>query len=315
MAQKRYKLLLGKCLLVVLLTGLSVEMIHRIIVAVDKDTALGAALIDKHAYAATLPSPKILLLGGSGAMYCYNSQLLASQLNKPVTNMALLAPLGINFILAGADRYIRRGDTVILSFEYSSNTCGGDLETQLEVAEYLPESYPLISFPDISTLIKSVIRHRLRSVQKIPSLFESPAVEDRTSIYFRRAFNRQGDIISHINNFSRKIQADSAVIETFNFEAQIDCMNVYIDLFKKRGANVFFAHPVVAQTYHSNAQKAIEEADQLLLQKLHAPILIRPQQSYYPDSLFFDSIFHLKPAGRDIQTQKLIHALQPRKES
>lgn len=315
MVQKGYRLLLLKCFLITLLTILSLEIIHRSIVAADEGTSLVAALIDKHVYADSLPSPKVLLIGGSGVMYCYNSRLLSEKMAKPVANMGLLAPLGVNFILADAAPYVRWGDTVILSFEYSSNSCEGDLETQLEVADYLPESYRLITFSNVIATVKSLIKHRLRSIQKVPSLLETPTVEDRNSIYFRGAFNRQGDIVSHVNNFSREIHADSGIIETFDFKGQIDCMNRYIDLFKSQGATVFFVHPVVAKSYHANAQKAIEEVDGLLREKLHAPILTHPEQSYYPDSLFFDSIFHLKSVGRDIQTQRLIRALQSRLKS
>lgn len=300
-------LLLSKVVALLLLTYFCTEGIHWIIVKLDEDTALVAALKDKHTEAAAIQSPKIILIGGSGVMFDYNSDMLSEHFQKPVVNMGLLAPLGVNLILADAERYINPGDTVILSFEYSNNTCEGDLDTQLELLNYVPEDKEFVSLYDSDPyhIFLGEMGHKIKSIQKIPSLFIQPTVADPYSIYFRKAFTPKGDIISHVNNYTHALDLNEAQ-STFDFKEQISCMNRFIDKMDKKGVKVYFVHPVVAAGYYQKAEESILGAHKAISSQLRAPVLTTPQECQYPDSLFFDSVFHLKSHARDIHTQKVI---------
>lgn len=133
-----------KALLLSFIVLFIVEAAYRIIVAGATKNAFPAVLIDKHEYANSISSPKIVLIGGSNVAFGINSALLSKRTNLPVVNMALLAPLGIHFILSDAAKYINNGDIVIMSFEYDI-AVKGDIESQLYAVDFIPENAPFVT--------------------------------------------------------------------------------------------------------------------------------------------------------------------------
>lgn len=59
-------------------------------------------------------SPRLLILGGSGAHHSLNSQVLEEKLGIPVLNMGLDGPVGLNVILPSILKAVRPGDIVLL---------------------------------------------------------------------------------------------------------------------------------------------------------------------------------------------------------
>lgn len=299
-----------KIILLILLVFGFIEVVYRVITISYAKNAFTAALVDKHAYAKSISSPKIVLIGGSNVAFGINSEILSRKTNLPVVNMALLAPLGIRFILSDATNYINKGDIVIMSFEYDIAT-EGDIESQLSVVDFIPEDRAFVT--DTSTSIeswKANLLHRLQAPSKIENIFENPAVEDRYSIYFRSAFSKQGDIKSHLNNYVHEVHYDGGIMKSFFHQQQVECLNSFINLFKKKGARVFFQYSTVAESFYKNSEGAVANLDKKLKTHLNAPLLTSPEQSVYPDSLFFDTVFHLKGPARDVHTEKIANALK-----
>ncbi|MDJ0845606.1 MAG: hypothetical protein QNJ08_15345 [Crocosphaera sp.] len=59
-------------------------------------------------------SPRLLILGGSGAHHSLNSDVLSQNLGIPVLNMGLDGPVGLNVILPSILKAVRPGDIVLL---------------------------------------------------------------------------------------------------------------------------------------------------------------------------------------------------------
>ncbi len=59
-------------------------------------------------------SPRLLILGGSGAHHSLNSKVLEEKLGIPVLNMGLDGPVGLNVILPSILKAVRPGDIVLL---------------------------------------------------------------------------------------------------------------------------------------------------------------------------------------------------------
>ncbi|MDJ0510528.1 MAG: hypothetical protein QNJ64_14935 [Crocosphaera sp.] len=59
-------------------------------------------------------SPRLIILGGSGAHHSLNSQVLEEKLGIPVLNMGLDGPVGLNVILPSILKAVRPGDIVLL---------------------------------------------------------------------------------------------------------------------------------------------------------------------------------------------------------
>ncbi|CCQ58897.1 MULTISPECIES: hypothetical protein [Crocosphaera] len=59
-------------------------------------------------------SPRLLILGGSGAHHSLDSEVLSEKLGIPVLNMGLDGPVGLNVILPSILKAVRPGDMVLL---------------------------------------------------------------------------------------------------------------------------------------------------------------------------------------------------------
>lgn len=298
-----------KALLLLFLVIAFVEASYRIITKKVSKNAFPAALIDKHNYARSVTSPKVILVGGSNLAFGINSAMLSKTINMPVCNFALLAPLGIEFILSDATDYINKGDIVIMSFEYDINV-KGDMESQLYVADFIPQDRHYVS--DTSGLtgkIKSRILHRLHAPVKIETILEKPTIDDPFSIYFRGAFNKEGDIISHINNYKGNVHDQGGPVSSFSYIPQLESMNSFTKKFRDKGARVFFLYPTVAQSFYNNTSVAIAKMEKKMDKDSEAQILSKPEHSVYPDSSCFDTIFHLNGSARDIHTERVAKAL------
>lgn len=298
-----------KAILLTALIILFVESTYRIITFCVAKNAFPAALVDKHHYAQSISSPKIVLLGGSNVAFGFNSPHLSKRTGMPVVNMALLAPLGIEYILSDAQAYIKKGDIIIMSFEYNIGV-KGDIESQLYTADFIPENKNFVS--DTSHLIekwKSRILHRLHAPVKIETVLENPRIEDPFSIYFRGAFTKEGDIVSHLNNYKGNVHDDAGQVLSFHFKPHIETINRFTKQFEDQGAKVFYLYPVIAESFYKNATHAIHELEGNMAESLHAKILAKPGQSVFPDSSCFDTVFHLNGPARDIHTENVANAL------
>ena len=72
----------------------------------------------KQARAASIHEPKLLIVGGSGALFGINARRLQTELGVPTVNLGTHAVLQTAYILNLARKAARPGDTVLLALEY-----------------------------------------------------------------------------------------------------------------------------------------------------------------------------------------------------
>src|SRR4051812_36376231 len=68
--------------------------------------------------AAAQHKPRVVILGGSGALFGVDAELMERKLGVPCVNLAVHAGLGTRYLLARARRDLRPGDVVVLTPEY-----------------------------------------------------------------------------------------------------------------------------------------------------------------------------------------------------
>jgi hypothetical protein len=96
--------------------------------------------------------------------------------------------------------------------------------------------------------------------------------------------------------------------ETINMRFLDYCENA-VEVLRNRGVQVIIIPPSLSETSY----KIIEERLALLFsefEKRNLNFAIPPQESAYPDSLFFDSYYHLGYEGVLIRTNQLIRVFR-----
>lgn len=276
----------------------------------------GGMLIDKHAIAQATPSPKVLIVGGSSGSFGVNSDSLEKKLKLPVVNMSFIAPFGSFFLLDDALKEVKKGDKVLVTLEYDIEKYSTP-DILLSAADYYPDAKKYIKKEEnLIVAIRDIVNYKLSNVRKLfwntitTNKSKTANVADVSSVYFRGAFSKKGDIISHLNNSPKVIEHKLFPKEKADFSKQIEDLNIFTAKAKAIGAEVYYVFPpLTASTYNYGAEN-IESVSQQFREKANCKLIGTPQDFVMPDTCFFDSFYHLKAQGRDLRTQKLAKLLQ-----
>jgi hypothetical protein len=209
-------------------------------------------------------------------------------------------------------REVKKGDKVFISTEYDIEKYSAP-QVIYEALDYYPEG--AIYIEKDTTLVDFIghrVKHKLSNIKKLfwNTFSKNEAaiatVDDKTSVYFRSAFSKKGDILSHVNNTPKEVDFLLFPKAEVDYEEQVKDLNHFISEAKKKGAEVYYVFPPLAESTYEYGKVAVESVEKQLRAKLNCEILGSAKDFVRKDSSFFDSFYHLKPATRDLNTQKII---------
>lgn len=275
------------------------------------ETSILAALKDKHALLKKTAPGKIILAGGSNVSFGVDSKILEEKLGRPVVNTGLHGGLGLEFMLNDLRPYIKMGDQVVLMPEYEyfyTDNFYGEMELVSVLFDVDPESQKVISNNQWMHLLKYLPTYSAKKIKNyISSLFNKNSV--KVDIYHRNSFNSHGDAYFHWNQPDQNYLPASLLKgnekvnpETIQFVKEF---KLYVE---SKGAALLILPPAMDQTSFNNQKIIIKKiAEELKNNEL--PFLRNPADYMYPDSLFFNSYYHLNKKGVDLRTQQLLRDL------
>lgn len=279
----------------------------------DLETSYNAVIIDKYKRLQETPSPKIVLIAGSNFAYGINSKLIADSLQKPVVNMAIHYAYGTKFMLNQISTELHRGDTVIMGFEYIIESKGNKNE-QLLMARCFPKAKEWMKFDGIFEEIRENGQLRINTFKTVlERLYKNSDVNfqisDTTSVFFRGATNEYGDLISHYNNPSMKPIPRAILSDKVSLKDAIDDMNTFYEAMKSKKVKVYFVYPTYSEDNYALDKKIIDKYQLEYKKYAQFPILGKPTDFVFADSLYHDMAYHLTEKGGEIRTQKIIELL------
>jgi hypothetical protein len=279
----------------------------------DLETSYNAVIIDKYKRLQDTPSPKIVLIAGSNFAYGINSKLIAESLQKPVVNMAIHYDYGTKFMLNQISPELYKGDTVIMGFEYIIESKGNKSE-QLLMARYFPKAKEWMKFDNIFEEIQVNGQLRINTFKTVlERLYKNTEVNyqisDTTSVFFRGAINEYGDLISHYNNPPMKRIPRAILSDKVSLKNAINDMNIFYQEMKTKKVKVYFVYPTYSESNYVLDKKIIDKFQQECDKYAQFPILGKPTDFVFADSLYHDMAYHLTQKGGEIRTQKIIYLL------
>jgi hypothetical protein len=158
-----------------------------------------AVLQRKEELARVMPSPKIVLVGGSSVHFGFQAKRLQAELNRPVFNFGSHASLGPAYQLHLTKRILRRGDTVVLFVEYPN--LQGDIPEGGDMLEvFLRRNHDNFPLPKSAhSVIETALQPTLPTAMLLQSLSaigyhaQSDPSAVPTSHYDPRGINAWGD--------------------------------------------------------------------------------------------------------------------------
>lgn len=271
-----------------------------------------AAIIDKINLLKKSPSGKILLLGGSNLAFGVNSDKLQLSTNMHVVNLGLHIGTGLNATFKIIDKYVYKGDIVLVSPEYdyfNKDRYYGDshlIDTMYYIPEYIGTLF------NVNQIYSIVEKNIYRNTYVRKRLFDRYVNnKDHTlftkDIYFREGFNKYGDVVSHLEKANREFEMPKKAGS--HDEYFIRKLAEFKNNVESKGAKLVFTYPCISKTQYNVDKININAIHELLaINKISK--YISPDDLVFEDNCFFDAKYHLNAACREKRTEILKELIQ-----
>jgi hypothetical protein len=270
-----------------------------------------AAAVDKHRLLYSVPSPRVILIGGSNTAFSVDSQMLAEHFGMPVINMGLNVDLGLRYMLNEVRPTLRDGDILLIFPEYahfSDIPLDGKARELGTLIKLCPEcisgiNTPLQAYNVMSGIFQASESDILRAVGK-------PV--EHSVVYERKGFNAWGDMVAHLDQPTPSGFANSIPkIKVSSSSPAIELLNTFYESLDAAGVDVFLIYPAIPINIYKAQQENFNTLDEFIKTGVEIPVVGAPQDFIYARKLFYDTTYHLNREGRRLHTNHVIDMLDP----
>lgn len=259
-----------------------------------------------------IPSPRIIIFGGSNIALGIDSEVMEKDFGIPVINDGLHVGLGVT-PLNEIRKYIRPGDIIIISLEYYNFTeemLYGQPEYLSDWIEISPNRIwylhdPLVQIPNIYAVM---LQRKIN--RQVNFYLYNRSLDAVRGVYTSAGFNEHGDFVGHLEDDTPfEIPASMYPVNTLPAAyAELEDFHQYA---LSKGARVFYEAQAHRQTNCDlTGMKALRKFYVTLRNNTTIPLLTDMKQLCLPDDYFYDTPYHLNATGRKVRTERLIENLK-----
>jgi hypothetical protein len=261
--------------------------------------------LQKDSLMKNIASPRIIFIGGSNLSFGLNSQMIKDSLNLNPINTGIHASIGLIYMMNDALGYIKKNDTIILVPEYGQFYGGyaygdeGQELTRIIFDANFKKLY-LLNFKQLLNVFKMLPTY---CVSKLKSTEYSNYEEN--NIYSVNSYNKFGDAYKHWG-LEREVFNPGGNFDStkFNIEVIKEIKNFQAEIFKKN-AVLYLSYPGYQDSSYLNSRNQIQEIEKCFINAgFHT--IGSPERYIMPDSMMFNTPYHLNKQGVDYRTKTFI---------
>jgi hypothetical protein len=266
-------------------------------------TSLLYGKVNKDLLLENTPSPRIIFVGGSNLSFGLNSSMIKDSLGLNPINTAIHASLGLIYMLDSSLPHIRRGDIVVVVPEYAQYF--GDIAYGRE--ELLRTSWGIDGLKGFASLNAKQLYNVVPLIPKY--IFSKFSLAEHQKfkpnpVYSSNSFNKYGDAYKHWTMQAKKVKPFKKLPKELN-EDVIVALKKYRSSIQNKGAYLFLSYPSCQASSFDISKTAISSIEKVLKYNKFN-LLGYPERYRMPDSLMFDTPYHLSKKGVDTRTKLLI---------
>ncbi len=268
---------------------------------------------NKVAIAAETAQPKLIVTGGSGAHYTINSDLLTKELDRPVVNLGIDGPVGLDVILASVLDTVKPGDVVLLIPEY---LILGEQEDDIEDG-FGPKSGMFgvaIGQPGLGGVPPK--RLALETLQLgVPSLRQSVkamvdiAEEGQLAGYYDGPLTERGDPIETKLREGEWWPLEIKAPASSHALARIEQFREEVEA--KGGALILSIPWIYGDVEGEQTLENVQNIADAFADIAPTIVDLETLNVQATPALFADTQYHLTPEGREVRSQQLAEQLKP----
>jgi hypothetical protein len=252
-------------------------------------------------------SPRLILVGGSNISLSINSQLLKDSSGLNPINTGISWDIGLLYMFDNTLRYVKEGDIVVASMEYNqffNNVIFGGEDLVRTIFDVSPKEFFHLRFGQLYNIAPHIPYYAFSKFNPREYLF----TRDPSEIYDRNATNQYGDNCKHWNLASRKVRPIEPLPLALN-EYALNILSRFESDIRHKGARLYLTFPALQQTSFELEKKKIKSIEKEL-RKRNLLLIGTPERYVIPDTLIFDTPYHLTKTGVDRRTRLLIEDLK-----
>ena len=256
----------------------------------------------------TVDSPRLILLGGSNLSLTINSQLLKDSLNLNPINTGISWNIGFVYMFENTLHYVKRGDIIVASLEYNqffNRAMYGGHDLVRVIFDVAPTEFFQLRLQQHLNMSEHVPAYAFSKFKPREYVFKRDSLE----IYDRNSTNQYGDNCKHWNLPRRRPLATEPPLPTEYDRIAFDILEDFDSAIKEKGAILLITFPALERrTFEDNkiAIKAIEKE----IRDRKFFVMGSPERYVMPETLMFDTPYHLIKKGVDIRTELMIEDIK-----
>ncbi|OMP75004.1 hypothetical protein [[Flexibacter] sp. ATCC 35208] len=267
----------------------------------------------KHERLNSFKGPRVMFAGGSNVAYGIDSREIEDSIKLPVTNLAIHAGLGLDFMLSELKHSARRGDFIFLSPEYYLDE--GRYKLDEEAADSYPEARKYLrtlAIKDFPTFIDNIIEQLKTNKDYLFDKISKKifGAKKETTLASITSFNEYGDVVAHLNRPAPTIIKDKKAF-VYKYWDGIQKINELAQYASENGIHLYFVFPTYSRNAYNINKAVIKKYQNDLVQNLKVKVINSPEDFVYDDSEYYDTVYHLRKNAREWRTQKLISIIKP----
>ena len=250
-------------------------------------------------------SPRIIFIGGSNIYFGIDGQIIKDSLRLNPINDGIYVGIGLVYMMANAVEYIRENDIVVVIPEYQQfyddYAYMGDVPALTKtIFNTNIKNIRLLDFKQLMPVFTFLPRY---SISKFSPSEYFNVKQD--SIYDVNSPNEYGNSYKHWRLKSTVIAPLKNVCTgDFNIST-IEKVKAFETAIKNKKASMYVSYPGFQDTSYLNSENGIKEIESHF-KKYGFNILGTPERYMIPDSMLFDSYYHLNKKGMEYRTKLFI---------
>lgn len=245
--------------------------------------------------------PRIIFVGGSNLSFGLNSFKVKELLNLNPINTAVQQSLGIKYMLENTLQYIKRGDIIVLAFEYEHFYRSYDYasETLLRtIFDVRPHNIKLLTLKQGRNLLQYIPKFTFSKFK--PSEYWGFKEDD---LHSTSSFNKFGDVDAHWSLEPPGYQPREIKGNLNNHV--LEKIKEFENIAKYKGATVYVTFPSLDEITFSNSKNKVLLVEKYL-NNFDFKILGSAEKYIMPQEMMFNTYYHLNKNGLENRTKLFI---------
>ena len=262
--------------------------------------------INKDYLLQNIKAPRIIFIGGSTLSFGLNSGMIKDSLDMNPINTSIHAAIGLIYMMDSTLPYIQSGDIVVVIPEYENfygTFAYGDKELLWLIMDVSPSDRNKLKKEQWAKIISYLPKYSASKF--MPTEYFNINEDD---LYGVNSFNKYGDVYTHWNLEKRNFSPFPPIPARLNYSV-VNELRDFREKLLNKGAFLFIGFPGLQSTSFENQRANIMKVE-AELKRNNFCLLGTPERYKMPDSMIFNTPYHLLKEGVDYRTQLLIEDLR-----